>query len=175
MKLHSLVTISLITLAGAQHAIAQDGKSRAQVGAELGQASRAGELLVPGELGLPLNQLRPDLYPRVAAEGSSRDQVKGELAEAIRTGNIVAGEFGGNLNELHPGLYPPVERLAGRNRDEAKAELAEALRTGNIIAGGELGLTRNQLSSGHHQEAGRMMARSRSGPVAQRGILSWTF
>ncbi len=176
MKLHFLLSISLVALAGAHQAQAHDGKSRAQVRAEFDQANRAGELLAPGEPGLPYYQLRPDLYPRAMVQGKPRDLVKGELAEAVRTGNVVAGEFAGNLNEVHPNLYPPVPRVAGKSRETAKAELAEALRSGGIIVGGELGLTRNQLSSGRYPQPGRMMAGSRiSAPIVQRGTLSWRF
>jgi hypothetical protein len=68
MKLRSIISIGLIVVVSTHQALAQEGKSRAQVRAELDEAI--------------LNQLRPDLYPRVAQRpGKSR-----------RTGDIVAGE-----------------------------------------------------------------------------------
>ena len=175
MKLRIVLSISLLAFAGAQHANAQEGKSRAEVRAELDRAIQAGELLVPGELGLTLRQLRPDLYPSAAVQGKSRNEVKKELADAIHNGEIVAGESSGNLNELYPSQYPPVARLPGKSREEAKAELAEALRTGDILAGGELGLTRYQLSPGRYRDAARMMATPRPAPTARRGTFSWSF
>jgi len=175
MKLRLLISISLLAFAGAQHANAQQGKSRAEVRAELDRAIQAGELLAPGELGVPLKQVRPDLYPRAAVQGKTRDEVKNELAQAIRRGEIVAGESSGNLSELHPSLYPPVARLPGKSREEAKAELAEALRSGDILAGGELGLTRNQLSPGRYPGSSRVMATTGAEPTARRGSLFRSF
>src|SRR3954464_8538554 len=63
MKLHSLIPIGILAVTCAHTSFAQEGKSRAQVRAELDEAIHSGSLLAPGELGLRLNQERPDRYP----------------------------------------------------------------------------------------------------------------
>lgn len=147
MKLPSIVPIGVLAMCCVQPALAQEGKTRAQVRAELDEARSSGNILAAGEIGLPLNQLHPHRYPAAAsAAGKSREQVRAETTEAIRTGDILAqGESGARRNELHPNLYPPVPMAAGKTREQAKAELAEALRTGDILVGGESSLKRNEL------------------------------
>ena len=175
MKLRFILSIGLIAVA-AHPAFAQEAKTRAQVRAELDHAIRSGDLLAPGELGVPLNQVRPDLYPRVALEpGKSRAEVKAELTEAIRTGDIIAGETSYRLNEIHPNLYPPVAVLPGKSRQEAKAELADALRTGDILAGGETSLKRNELYPWSYRDQNGTFAAKRPRPALQRGIFSLSF
>lgn len=143
MYLRSILTIGVIAAAGISPAIAQQqGKTRAQVRAELAEATRTGQLLAPGESGLTQQQLRPDLHPGIAMlPGRSRQEVRDELAAAQRNGDLIAGESSARLNEVHPGLYPHMAMARGKSREQARAELAEALRTGDILAGGESSLT----------------------------------
>src|SRR5262249_28725109 len=106
MKLRSiLLPIALLAALGTQHAFAQEGKTRERVGAELAQAIRSGDILAEGDVALPLNQLRPDLYPRAPMQARSRAEVKAETIEALRAGDIVAGESGYTLNQTFPNLY----------------------------------------------------------------------
>jgi hypothetical protein len=147
MKLLTIASAALIAVAGSTQAMADPGRTRAEVKAELAEAIRTGDIIGSGELGLRLNQLYPDRYPTVAKPtGKTRDEVKAELAEAIRTGDIIAsGESSYKRNELRPDLYPAVAKGPGSTREQVKAELAEAVRSGNIITVGEIGLTQNQL------------------------------
>lgn len=173
MKLRSIISIGLIVVVGTHQALAQEGKSRAQVRAELDEAIHKGDILAPGELGIPLNQLRPNSYPRVSqAPGKSREQVKSELMDAIRTGDIIAGEASFNLNEAHPNLYPPVAMLPGKTREEVKSELAEAVRTGDILAGGELSLRLNELYPWQYRSRALAGSPIRTG---QRGTISLSY
>jgi hypothetical protein len=164
MKLQTLFySIGLVALAGSHPALAQEARTRAQVRAELDQAMRSGDMLAPGDTGVRLNQLRPDLYPRVAqGPVKSRGLVKAELAEAIRTGDLLAGgNTGLKLNELTPNLYPPVAQAQGKSREQAKAELAEALRTGDILAGGESSQTLAQIYPWSYRPDGRTVVARR--------------
>jgi hypothetical protein len=68
MKLRSIISIGLIVVVSSHQALAQEGKSRAQVRAEVDEAI--------------LNQLRPDLYPRVAQRP----------AKSPGSGDIIASE-----------------------------------------------------------------------------------
>ena len=68
MKLRSIISIGLIVVVSTHQALAQEGKSRAQVRAEVDEAI--------------LNQLRPDLYPRVAQRP----------AKSRQTGDVITGE-----------------------------------------------------------------------------------
>lgn len=157
MKLLTIVPVTLLALlAGANPALAQGAPSPAQVRAELAEAIRSGDILAPGELGLPLNQVHPHRYPAaVQVPGKTRDQVKAELAEALRTGDIASGESSARRNEIFPELYPPVPMVAGKSREQAKAELAAAIRSGDILTGGELALRRNQVSPSRYSMEAR--------------------
>lgn len=63
-------------------AVAQ-GKTRAQVKAELAQAIRNGDLIADSETGLRYNQLYPNRYPQpTLAQGQSRDDVRAELVKS---------------------------------------------------------------------------------------------
>ena len=77
--------------------IASQGKTRAQVKAELAEATRTGDI-ASGLAGLKLNELYPSRYPaKPAAPGKTRDEVRAELADAIRAGDIDTGEGGARL------------------------------------------------------------------------------
>jgi len=93
----------------AQVAPAQ-GKTRAEVKAELAEAIRNGDMVADGQTGATYRDLFPGRYPveHADAQGKTRADVKAELAEAVRTGNIVAGDNGKTLRELNPGRYPAV-------------------------------------------------------------------
>jgi len=111
MNLRSILTIGVIAAAGLSPAIAQQqGKTRAQVRAELAEALRTGQLLAPGESGLTQQQLRPDLFPSIAMHpGRSRQEVRDELAEAQRRGDLIAGgESSLTLRQRFPASYQDV-------------------------------------------------------------------
>ncbi|MBK7000122.1 MAG: DUF4148 domain-containing protein [Rhodoferax sp.] len=108
----SILTLAVATLA-AGNALADGvpmGKTRAQVVAELEEAQRTGDIVLPGTPGgRKLNELYPERYPAKAVPpGKTRAQVIAELEEAQRTGDIVvSGNVGGRkLNELYPDRYP---------------------------------------------------------------------
>lgn len=102
------------------------GKTRAQVRAELAEAQRTGDIAANKDQGIDeyvsgngrkLNELFPAAYPaKPVAAGKTREQVRAELAEAQRTGDIAASKdqgvdeyvsaAGSKLNELFPNLYP---------------------------------------------------------------------
>ena len=113
-----------------------------QVRAQFDEARRNGELLAPGEIGLKMNEMYPDLYPkRVAAPAKTREQVNAEFAEAARNGELLAaGESGLKMNEQYPDLYPQRVAAPGKTRDQVKAETLAAIRDGEIPRG-ETGLT----------------------------------
>ena len=70
------------TSAPAVEVVAQ-GKTRAEVKAELAEAQRNGDLIADGETGLRFNQLYPNRYPQpVMAQGKSREDVRAELVNA---------------------------------------------------------------------------------------------
>jgi hypothetical protein len=134
------LSLSLVFAALIGNAVADGGLTREQVKADLAEARRSGSLNTGGEIGLPLNELYPRLYPnafpaRAAGPLKSRAQVQAELAEARRTGDIVVGESGLRLNEISPGRYPTVPQAAGKSRDEVRAELAEARLLGDMQLG----------------------------------------
>ncbi len=97
------IAISLSgTYAGA---FAQDGKSRAEVRAELADATRTGDV-VTGEFGFPRNQIWPALYPaQHESPGKTREEVRAELDEAGRTGDIITGDFGFQRNVIAAASY----------------------------------------------------------------------
>ncbi len=71
----------------AAESVAQ-GKTRAEVKAELAEAQRNGELIVDSETGLRFNQVYPDRYPQpTVAQGKSRADVRAELvnSRAVKT------------------------------------------------------------------------------------------
>jgi hypothetical protein len=96
--------LMLVALGAAAHA--DGGVTRAQVKAQLADAIRMGDMHAPGESGLTLRELNPQLYPAVAvAAGKTRAQVRAELAEAIRTGDMLANDDRGlKLKEEKPQL-----------------------------------------------------------------------
>ncbi|AOF86216.1 putative peptidoglycan binding domain protein [Hydrogenophaga sp. RAC07] len=70
------------TSAPAVEVVAQ-GKTRAEVKAELAEAQRNGDLIADSETGLRFNQLYPNRYPQpVVAQGKSREDVRAELVNA---------------------------------------------------------------------------------------------
>jgi hypothetical protein len=174
MKLRTILTIGLLSVAGFHQAFAQGAASTAsQVRADLAEAVRTGDILGAGELGLPLNQLHPHRYPAMPrVPGKPREQVKAELAQALHAGDLLAGESSYKLNEVHPNLYPPVAMVAGTTREAAKLELAQAIESGEIIAGGELALKRNELSPRRYAPMSGTLARGEMSWEARRGIFS---
>jgi hypothetical protein len=131
------LSISLLLAALLGNAAA-DGLTREQVKSDLAEARRSGSISAGGEIGLPLNELYPHMYPaRLAAPSKSRALVQAELAEARRTGDIVVGESGLRLNEISPNRYPAQPQFAGKSRDQVRAELAEARLLGDLQVGGE--------------------------------------
>jgi hypothetical protein len=131
-------TLSLLLVFAALigNAAADSDLTREQVNATLAEARRSGSLSAGGEIGLPLNELYPNMYPaRAAGPSKPRAQVQAELAEARRTGDIVVGESGLRLNELAPARYPAVPQFASKSRDDVRAELAEARLLGDMQVG----------------------------------------
>lgn len=112
-------------------ALAQEGKTREQVKAELAEAIRTGDIIL-GDSSLKEKDLWPKLYPApapAAAAGKTREQVKAELAEAIRNGEITVGDSIYKENELWPGRYPGVAdraAVASRRRPDAPAARDES-------------------------------------------------
>ena len=146
MNTTRVLSLSLLFAALLGNAAADDGLTREQVKSALAEARRSGSLNAGGEIGLPLNELYPYMYPaRVAAMPKSRAVVQAELAEARRTGDITVGESSLRLNELSPSSYPAVPRFAGKSRDEVRAELAEARLLGDLQVG-EDGRTLAEIS-----------------------------
>ena len=159
MKAITIASLALVALVGSTQVLAQ-ARSRDEVKAELAEARRSGNLLVPGEAGLPLNQLLPNLYPSVPpAIGKTTEEARRELAEALRSGEILAGgELVHYRYEERPDLYPQVAAAPGKTREGVKAELFAAIATGDVIAGGELGLKQNELNPQHFRTT--MLARN---------------
>jgi predicted RNase H-like HicB family nuclease len=63
--------------------VVAQGKTRAEVKAELAEAQRNGDLIADSETGLRFNQLYPNRYPQpVVAQGKSREDVRAELVNA---------------------------------------------------------------------------------------------
>ncbi|MCY1545720.1 hypothetical protein D9M68_816730 [compost metagenome] len=70
------------TSAPAVEVVAQ-GKTRAEVKAELAEAQRNGDLIADSETGQRFNQLYPNRYPQpTVAQGKSREDVRAELVNA---------------------------------------------------------------------------------------------
>ena len=163
-------TMALLLLGtlGAHGANAQSALTRDQVKAELAEAIRTGNIVATGELGLKLNELHPERYPKPATQpGKTREEVKADLAQAIRTGDMVAtGELGLKLNEEFPQRYPAVAVALGKTREQVKAETAEAIRTGDIVAAGDLGLKMNELYPAHYAKARSLYAAQAGVPAA---------
>jgi hypothetical protein len=114
MNLLTIASAALIAVAGSTQAMADSGRTRAEVKAELAEAIRTGDIIASGESSYKRNELRPDLYPAVAkGPGSTREQVKAELAEAVRSGNIITvGETSLTQNQLFPDRYRSDTRTA---------------------------------------------------------------
>jgi hypothetical protein len=144
MKSMHKLSLFVAALALASAAVAQP-LTREQVRAELEAASRGGDLIAVGDLGLKENELRPGRYPAAAQEaGKTRAQVREELAQALRSGDYQVGESGLTQQELHPGLHPGG-MASTRTRAEVRAELAEAIVNGDYTVG-DSGLTARELS-----------------------------
>lgn len=110
MKFAGVVLSSLLaTQAFANHHehAAHDGKTRAQVKAELAEAIKNGDMIADSESGMTFREMFPSQYPaRAEAPGKTRAQVKAELAEAIKNGEMIAdGETGMTYREMFPGRY----------------------------------------------------------------------
>lgn len=111
-----MLSISLVAgVAQATSAVAPEGKTRAQVVAEL-QEARAMGLLSSGELDYP-----PVI--RDTSNSKSRQTILAELAAARKAGTLSSGELD----------YPPASPVkSSKSRAEVRAELAE------YIAGGHM-------------------------------------
>jgi ribosomal protein L30E len=134
-----------VALAAAGTAGAQEGKTRAQVVAELEEAIKSGDVIT-GDLGLKRNEVAPASYAaKIQLPGKSREQVRAELADALRTGDIVTGEQGLKRNEVSAAFHAAEATAPGKTREQVKAELADAVRTGDIITG-DLGFKRNEIA-----------------------------
>jgi hypothetical protein len=130
-----LATLGSTASFAADTANAPEGKTRAQVLAELQEAQRTGDI-VDGRTDKKLNELYPSLYPaKAVVQGPTREQVLAELAEAKRTGDIVDGRTDKKLNELFPELYPTKAVAQAVTRAQVLAELEEAKRNGDLIDG----------------------------------------
>jgi hypothetical protein len=140
---HRHITIALLLAAIAGAASAQ-GKTRAEVEAELAAAMRNGDMLIPGELGIRERDLRPDLYPSSSVAGKTTAQAGAELAAAVRHGDLLRAD-GMRERDVAPGMYPVDPVVAGKTRAQVEGELAMAIRDGDMLAPGESGLTENQL------------------------------
>src|SRR5215204_5101960 len=88
MKLLTITSAVLITLAGAAPAFAQSPLTRDQVRAEVIEANRSGGISRNSDYDVTPNELPNKLA------GKTRAEVKAELAEAIRTGNVYASRDG---------------------------------------------------------------------------------
>ena len=108
MKTNFAATALILASAAIMASPSFASDTREQVRAELTRATRYGEIVSSGELGLKLNEINPSLYPAKSVQANvTREQVKTELAQAIRSGDIIAsGELGMKRNEMNPGLYP---------------------------------------------------------------------
>jgi len=159
MKFARTFTSALLLLAGAVTGHAQSPLTREQVAAELREAIRTGDMLAPGDSGVRLNQLHPQLYPATApVAGKTRSEVQAELADAVRSGDIVAGgESGLTMRERFPQLYPAAPVFAGRTRADVRAETLQAIREGDIVAG-ESGLRLNEEFPQRYGMARSMLA-----------------
>ena len=124
-----------------------DGKTRAQVSAELAESIRMGGQPGSGEAGLQLKEQFPSRYlARTTGHANTRAGVRAELAEATRTGELqVAAESGMKLNEQFPWNYPAKSAADAKTRAQVKAELAEATRIGDLLGRDETGSKLNQL------------------------------
>lgn len=142
----SLSLVLLALAASVSGAYAQSGLTRDQVRSQIEEARRNGDLLAPGEAGVPLRQLVPGNYPRQpVTAGRSRAEVQAELREAQLTGNLLAaGEIGLTAAQLNPSAYPAPPMVAGKSREQVRAETLQAIRDGDILGPGESGLTLRQ-------------------------------
>jgi hypothetical protein len=143
-----LPVVLLVLAASVSGAYAQSGLTREAVRSQIEEARRNGDLLAPGEAGVPQRQLVPGNYPRQPeAAGRSRAEVQAELREAQRTGNMLAaGETGLTAAQLNPSAYPAPPVVAGKTREQVRAETLQAIRDGDILGPGESGLTLRQQS-----------------------------
>ena len=135
----NILTIMLATTfaasAGAQALTSTD------VRAGFDEARRNGELLVPGEVGLKMNELYPDAYSkRVATPGKTRGQVQAEVADAARNGELLAAGEGSSVFDFAAQQRSSTLAAAGKTREQVKAETLLAMRDGEIVTG-ETGLT----------------------------------
>ncbi|WP_157559242.1 DUF4148 domain-containing protein [Hydrogenophaga crassostreae] len=150
----ALIALSLTAAAaGSTAAFASDmnGKTRAQVHAELLQAQRDGTLIANNMNGATFRDLNPGQYPaRQAATSMTRAQVQAELAEARSNGTLIANNMNGaTYRDLHPGLYPAKQAKTTVTRAQVQAELAEARRNGTLIANNMSGATYRDLYPGN--------------------------
>ena len=152
------LAISTLIAGQALAADTDNGKTRAQVQAELVQARASGDITAPDQLsidytsrtGAKMNEIFPARYAAVApASTKTRADVIAEMAEAKRTGNVAAptqtsldyASYGtAKLNEIFPSRYPAVAAVATKTRAEVRTELAEAQRTGDMSADNLLSL-----------------------------------
>lgn len=65
--------------------VVAQGKTRAEVKAELAEAIRNGDMVADGQTGAKFNELYPNRYPQpTLAQGKSREDVRAELVESRR-------------------------------------------------------------------------------------------
>jgi hypothetical protein len=134
-----------VLLALSAGTLADPGKTRAQVQAELAAAEQAGEIH-QGETGVTPREAFPWLYPADPASGPSktRAQVRAEYDQALALGEVRDGLAGLTPRELFPGDYPALPAAPGKTRAQIRAELATAQREG-MVRDGLAGLTPREL------------------------------
>jgi hypothetical protein len=79
------ISLALALVAGAGIALAEGGRTREQVKAELAEAQRTGDVIANGETGLKLNELSPGRYPmyaRARKTGAQSATAQGEAPRA---------------------------------------------------------------------------------------------
>ncbi len=86
------------------------GKTSAEVIAELKEAVRTGNMPANDESGRMRNEVNPSQYPaQPMTQGNTRTEVIAELKEAVRTGNMPANDESGRmLNEVNPSQYDHI-------------------------------------------------------------------
>jgi hypothetical protein len=153
----SLSIVLLALAATASLAQAQEASNRAQ---SIEEARRNGDLLVPGEIGLPERQLYPGRYPALrAVAGKTRAEVRAELEAARRNGELLLpGEAGITAAQATPSAYPAQPVWAGKTQEQVRAETLQAIRDGDILAPGEAGITLRQLEPQKYLARGRSSA-----------------
>jgi hypothetical protein len=150
---HTRKILAVLVLAALGGAASAQGLSRAQVRAELAAAQRNGDMLTAD--GIPMRDLRPDLYPQRPASHLARAKVEAQVLQARHDGTLIEAS-GLREKDLAPGMYPRDPVVAsGKSRAAVEAELAMAIRDGDMLAPGDAGVTEAQLRPAYyaHQRA----------------------